>query len=306
MASRYSDETNNELYRVVKSFNQRVRRHESKGEKHLPELISVAQLKASFRTEKDLKNELSQYKSLLNNKQAFERHKAVEGSITNWEFDYIVKNLKSTEQHINREIIKEMERIKTQKERKNIIKDRLRTLQHEREIIKRDLTKLTAGELKVVSGTIERFKHFNLRIQAGRKFFERNLDYLLAAKGVSLKNRKKIYDKLDTMTNEEFDEFYKKHDVVSEVMIKIPSLPSAKDEKKVAEEAVAQKETTDLLDDFERSLDENIAGVKEDVKQFNKDYKPTGTNEPTGTITTTTGKKLTYEEFFKLFDKTEF
>lgn len=298
--NRYSDETNRELYRVVKSFNQRVRRHERKGEKRLPSLISVSQLKASFVNENDLKKELSQYKSLLNNKQAFSRFKATEGSITNWEFDYIVKNLKSTEQHINREIIKEMERINNQKERKNVIRDRLRTLQHERKVVKRNLNNLTASELKVVSGTIDRFKHFNLRIQAGRKFFTRNLDYLLAAKGMSLEDRKKIYDKLDQMSNEEFDEFYKKHDVVSEVMIKIPSLPSTMDEKKKAEEAIAQKDTSNLLEEFEKSLDQNIEQVKEDVAQFNENYKPNGT------ITTTTGKKLTQEEFFKLFDKTEF
>lgn len=300
MPSRYSDETNKELYRVVKSFNQRVRRHEKKGEKNLPDLISVSRLKSSFRTERDMKKELSQYKNLLNNKQAFARYKTQEGSITNWEFDYIVKNLQSTEQHINREIIKEMERLSKQKERKNVIRDRLRTLQHEREVVKRDLTKLTASELKVVSGTIDRFKHFNLRIQAGRKYFERNLDYLLGAKGVSLIDRQKIYAKLDTMTNEEFDEFYKKHDVVSEVMIKIPSLPSSADEKKTAQEAVQQKETKDMLDDFERDLDVNIKQVREDVKKFNTEYKKDNT------ITTTTGKKLTQEEFFKLFDKTEF
>lgn len=300
MPSRYSDETNKELYRVVKSFNQRVRRHEKKGEKNLPDLISVSRLKSSFRTERDMKKELSQYKHLLNNKQAFARYKAQEGSITNWEFDYIVKNLQSTEQHINREIIKEMKRLSTQKERKNVIRDRLRTLQHEREVVNRDLTKLTASELKVVSGTIDRFKHFNLRIQAGRKYFERNLDYLLGAKGVSLIDRQKIYAKLDTMTNEEFDEFYKKHDVVSEVMIKIPSLPSSADEKKTAQEAVQQKETKDMLDDFEKDLDENIKQVRKDVKKFNTDYKKDNT------ITTTTGKKLTQEEFFKLFDKTEF
>lgn len=300
MASRYSDETNNELYRVVKSFNQRVRRHERKGEKHLPDLISVSQFKASFTTEKDLKKELAQYKSLLNNKRAFDRYRAKEGSITNWEFDYIVNNQKATELHINREIIKEMERLNTQKGRKNVIKDRLRTLQHEREIITRELTQLTASELKVVSGTIDRFKHFNLRIQAGRKYFMRNLDYLLGAKGMKLSDRKKIYAKLDVMTNDEFDEFYKKHDVVSEVMVKIPSLPRAGDEKKAAEKALEDNNTKVLLDEFEKSLDDNIKKIKEDVSEFNANY------DTSNTITTTTGKKLTQKEFFELFDKTEF
>lgn len=299
MASRYSDETNNELYRVVKSFNQRVRRHEKKGETNLPDLISVSKLKGSFRTEKDMKKELQQYKRLLNNKQAFARYKATEGSITNWEFDYIVKNLKATEQRINREIIKEMERYKDQKERKYIITDRLRTLQHEREIINRDLTKLTASELKVVSGTIDRFKSFNLRIQAGRKYFMRNLDYLLGAKGLSLKNRQKIYNKLDKLSNDEFDEFYKRNDVVSEIMITIPSLSSSADEKKKAEESIAQKETTDLLDEFEASLDQNIKDAKENVTNY-KDFKPTGT------ITTSKGEEITPEEFFEIFDKTKF
>ena len=71
MASRYSDQTNKELYRVVKSFNQRVRRHETKGEKHLPTLISVSQLKASFTTEKDLKK---QEESIENIKKTVEEY----------------------------------------------------------------------------------------------------------------------------------------------------------------------------------------------------------------------------------------
>ena len=83
-------------------------------------------------------------------------------------------------------------------------------------------------------------------------------------------------------------------------MIKIPSLSSSADEKKTAQEAVQQKETKDMLDDFERDLDANIKQVREDVKKFNTEYKKDNT------ITTTTGKKLTQEEFFKLFDKTEF
>ena len=293
MPSRYSDDTNKELYRVVKSFNQRVRRHERRGEKRLPDLISVSGLKASFRTEKDLKNEIAQYKTLLNNKQAFSRYKTTEGSITNWEFDYIVKNQRSTEQHITREIIKELERYKAQPERRKIIIDRLRTLKHEREIIRRDLTKLTAAELKTVSGTVDRLKHTDLRIQAGRRYFMRNLDYLLGAKGVSLKKRKRIYEKLDSMTNEEFDEFYKNHDVVSEVMITIPSLGSPADERKAAKEAVSQPHTSDMLEEFENSLDDNINETKRYVSTFEQNYKPRGT------ITTTKGEKLTYEDYLE-------
>ena len=59
MARRFSPEFNQEARRIVKGFNQRVRRAEARGMKNLPQLTSMYELKARFTTEKDLKKELS-------------------------------------------------------------------------------------------------------------------------------------------------------------------------------------------------------------------------------------------------------
>ena len=291
--AKFDADFNADIRRTIKNFNQKIRRAERRGEKGLPELRSVREFKAQFATKNDAKRELSQLKTLLNNKEALERHRTKDGTISNWEFDYIVDNLRATDKWLNREIEKARERYKDYPDHLYAIREDINRLMDEKQIINRDLAQLTARELKTVSATIDNYKRRNIKISAGREYFMRNLDTLLQAKGLPKSQRNKMYAKIDKLTNDQFLEFYKRHDIVSDIMIMIPSDPAndnnTKERKKIAKEVVSDDISSEALDEFANSLDDYIEETKTTVDHTGQ------------VITNNKGEKISYEEFLKLF-----
>lgn len=266
-----SADLNRDLRRTVKSFNQKVRRAEARGQKGLPQLRSVRELKAQFTTESDLKREVGMLRTFLNNKEALQRRKTADGTISNWEFDYIANNLKSTKAWVDRQIDKTSKRLEKYPEHLYSIRGDLEKLEAEKEIINRNLNKLTARELRTVGTVVNRMKRENLRTRAGREYFMDNLNLLLRAKGTKKEQRLKISEKLNRLTNEQFLELYRTHDIVTEVMTKIPSPPFKPEEYDKYDRAkhvlTTDDEIIELLDNFEKDIDEYIKEVTEEVTQ---------------------------------------
>lgn len=256
-------EFNREIRRVVKSFNQKIRRAEARGVKGLPEIRSVRELKAQFATENDLKREVDSLKTLLNNKEALQRRTLKEGTVSNWQYEYLARNLQATKRFVDRELEKAEERLKEYPKYLYSIRADIETLEHKKDILNRDLSKLTADELRTTSAIVRQYKRSNLRIRAGRERFMNNLDQLLAPRGVSVKDRKAIYEKLDSLTNEQFEEFYRRHDIVSDVMIMIPSPTSEANEKQAKETFDSEDDEADAIaQEFLENIDQYIEEVK--------------------------------------------
>lgn len=270
-----NDEENQRLRRVVKSANQKIRRAAKRGEKDLPNLFSVRQLKAQFTTKTDLKREVKEISRIINNKEALQRRATKEGTISNWRFDYIKRNQVATLKWINREIEKQKLILKDYPEHFYAIREKLNKLQDERDIIRINLDNLSADKLRTVGTVVDRFKRQNLRTLAGRTYFMKNLDSLLAARTVPKKERDKIMRKLENLTNDEFEEMYNRHDIISDIMTYIDS-PSGgeglsdKERFKQAEEALKEQRAKDELDLFHENFDDYVKEAKDVVKQNNK------------------------------------
>lgn len=257
--AKYSPEFNKELRRTVKSFNQKIRRAEARGVKGLPEIRSVRELKAQFAVENDLKREMESLKTLLNNKEALQRRRLKEGTVSNWQYDYIVRNLEETKRKVDRELERTKERQKDVPEYLFASRADLATLEARKESLSRDIDTLTADELRTVGAIVRRYKRTNIRVSNGRKYFMETLDQILAFKDVDIKERREIARKLNELTNEEFHEFYKRHDVVTDVFVKIPS---PKKEQEFQDDA----ETKAIVKEFTEDLDKNIKDVQEALK----------------------------------------
>ena len=284
--AKFDADFNNDIRRTIKSFNQKVRRAEKRGEKGLPELRSVREFKAQFTTKNDAKKELSYLKTMLNNKQALGRKRTAEGTISNWEYEYIVKNLQATKKWVSRELEKARIRVKDYPDHLYAIRADVLKLEAEKAYLERDLAKLTSRELQTVQAIERRMKRSDLRNIAGRKHFMESLDGLLTAKGMKKSERNKIYQKLNSMTNEEFLEFYKSNDVVGTIMGYY--IPADKEgEVKLLEDLSKDEEVQEIINDFGTNLDEKIIEAKDSVKKINN------------LVEAGTGKVYSKEEYMK-------
>lgn len=285
MARKFSDELNADIRRTMRSAIQKVRRAEKRGEKGLPTLPTVREFKAMYATEEDAKRNLRQYRAMLNNKEALQRYRTKEGTITNWEFGFIVQNLQETKRKVERELMKEQARVKDYPDHLYAIKSNVLRLEAERDYLNRDLDQLTARELKTVSATIQRVQRSDLRTIAGRKHFMKMLDTILTAQTFSSKQRQNIYQKINNLTNEEFAELYKNNDMVRTIMERY--VPEDEGKINIYEEVTQDVENEELAKQFSNNLDEAISNAKESVKQINK------------LVEAGTGKVYTKEEYMK-------
>lgn len=264
MAKKFDADFNAEIVRTVKSFNQKIKRAEARGEKGLPDLRSVRELKAQFTTKQDMKKELAHLSRMLNNKEALKRIRTKEGTISNWEYDYIVDNLRATKKWVNRELEKARYRVKDYPEHLYAIREDVVKLEAERDYLDRDIRTLSARELRTVGAIEARMKRANLKTITGRKHFMNTLDTLLTARGMKLKDRQKIYDKLNMLSNEQYLELYKRHDIVGTIMGRYVPKDQI-DVYNIGED----EEVGELLNEFDENLDEYILEAKDNVKKTN-------------------------------------
>lgn len=275
--ARFDNEFNAEIRKTINSFNQKIRRAEKRGEKGLPSYRSVREFKAQFSTKADAKKELAQLKTMLNNKEALQRRRTADGTISNWEFDYIVKNLRATDKWIKREIAKEQLKLRDYPEYLFATREKINRLKDEEEHIKRNMNTLTRDELKTVESVINKYKRKDLKTIAGREYFMKNLDALLHAQGYSLKQRQQIQKDFAELTNEEFEELYRRHDVITDIMLIVDSPMGGeglteKDRFERAEQALKDEELKNNVGLLTENYKNYINEAKQTVETVNKLY----------------------------------
>lgn len=216
MARRFSPEFNAQARRIVKSFNQRVKRAEARGRKNLPSTVSLRDLKAKFTTEKDLKKQLGYLREMNEDKEALNRHFLGEGAITNWEFNYLRDNLQDVKTFYDMQIKLAEQRFKNDpsdyglKQQVNLMKDR-------REYLNRNLNELSYSELKTFR------KYLNQYQNTARKdvnYFDKYLkalDGLMNQSGVDTETIKELKNKINSLPPAVFIELYRNHDVIDEL-----------------------------------------------------------------------------------------
>ena len=216
MARRFSPEFNQEARRIVKGFNQRVRRAEARGMKNLPQLTSMRELKARFSTEKDLKRELGWLKQMTSNKEALGRHFLGEGSITNWEFNYIKENLQGTKRFYDKQLELARQRYKDNPFDYGI-KQQVLDLEERRDYLNRNLSKLSYSELRTFRKYITAYKDADRKDENYYESILGALDDTLAQAGIDEAVVGEIRDKIANMDKDVFLEVYRTHDIIGDL-----------------------------------------------------------------------------------------
>ena len=274
MARRFSPEFNQEARRIVKGFNQRVRRAEARGMKNLPQLTSMRELKARFSTEKDLKRELGWLKQMTSNKEALGRHFLGEGSITNWEFNYIKENLQGTKRFYDKQLELARQRYKDNPFDYGI-KQQVLDLEERRDYLNRNLSKLSYSELRTFRKYITAYKDANRKDQNYYDSILGALDDVLAQSGIDESVVGEIRDKIANMDKDVFLEMYRTHDIIGDLFdIAYQMLEKVGRSRR-------QQRVEDKLSPENRAIYEQQE--KERLKKF-RDIKPSEVNNMAGKI----------------------
>lgn len=270
MAKRFSPEFNQEARKIVKSFNQRVRRAEARGMRNLPETTSMRELKARFTTEKDLKKELSYLRAMNTDKEALKRHFLGEGAITNWEFNYLKDNLKEVKTFTDVQI--KMARARLADSPYDYgLKQELFNLEQRREYLDRDLNKLTYSELKTFRKYTQQYKDAARRDQNYFSSYLKTLDQLMRQSDLPKEVVSAFKNKINKLPPKVFIEMYRRHDIIDdlfEILYEyLESLGKAKQhvENKLTPEERAGLEATERMFEEKFGTDEDDVNRRQDV-----------------------------------------
>lgn len=216
MARRFSPEFNQEARKIVKSFNQRVRRAEARGMKNLPQTTSMRELKARFTTDKDLKKELSYLRRMNTDKEALKRHFLGEGAITNWEFNYLKDNLKQVKTFTDVQLKMARARLADSPYDYGLRQEVL-NLEQRREYLNRDLNKLTYSELKTFRKYTEQYKDAARRDINYFDKYLKTLDQIMKQSDIPDSIVAEFKNKINKMPPKVFIEMYRRHDIIGDL-----------------------------------------------------------------------------------------
>lgn len=226
--SRYTPEFNAYARRVVKSFNQRVMRAEKRGLKNLPNLRSVRELKAMFTTEADLKKELASLRAFNENRNALDQKLLGEDTrLTNWEFNYIRDNLDELKEYYDREIQKAHNRYKNEPF-DMAIRDDVLNLEQRRQYLNRNLLELSKSELATFRKYLSQYKGRNRTDVNFYDYYFDAFDFLARVSGVEKRKINYVKDRINSLTPEQFYDFYKQHSEMKNILDYVPSPERAK------------------------------------------------------------------------------
>ena len=223
---KYSKKFNDEIYRTVKSFNQRVDRAEKRGLKFLPDRQSVADLKARYSTASDMKKELGLLRQMNLNRKSLDTVTTTGGAkLTKWEFNYIRKNLEDVKKFYDT-MLKVSRNRYSNYPYNTALKSEVLNLEARRAYLNRDLNDLTRSELMTFRRYMDRFKQADRRTD---NYYDKYLRALGEVGKYNEKNRetvKAIRKKINRLSPAVFEEIYKNHDIISDLFDSIISPPT--------------------------------------------------------------------------------
>ena len=221
--SRYTPEFNAYARRIVKSFNQRVLRAQKRGMKNLPSIRKLRELKAMFTTEEDLKKELASLRSFNESRDALDQKLlGQDARLTNWEFNYIRDNLDDLKAYFDREI--EIARKRYAADSFDMaLRDDVLNLEQRRLYLNRNLQELSKSELLTFRKYLQQYKNRNRTDLNFYNYYFDSFDFLARVSGVEKSKINHIKDSINSLTPDQFYDFYKQHNEMKNILDYVPS-----------------------------------------------------------------------------------
>lgn len=277
--AKFTKDFNKEIYRTVKSFNQRIKRAEARGLTNLPERQSVAELKARYSTVKDLKKELGLLRRLNRNQDALHIVTTKGGArLTKWEYDYMKKNLEPLKKFYDVMLKVGKNRFKNYPYN-TALKEDVLNLERRRDYLNRNLTALTRSELLTFRRYLSKYKQYDKRTNNYYDLYLKDLDGVIRNSGFP-KVAKDVKKKLSNISPQVFAEVVKNHDFMHDIftIINSPQNGAEQDNTTYSEDVEKKlKLTNRFLDGWikeaENNLENmNLEGLTDEEKEIYNHY----------------------------------
>lgn len=210
MAIRFTPEYNRNLYKIVKNYNQKVKRANEEGKiprALLPQEVSIRQLKRNYTSREELDRELENLKLF---KRKSIRHSAGE-PITGYEmqvlrttqqkakefYEHQYKVFKPVARPYDPEDISKLEMFKT-----NI------------ELLNKDIDKVAEDDLKAMERAVHNYRHSFNKQGAGYRAFLEEIEWVMNTVGVPKAEKEAFFKKIKKLTPQQFYDIYVSQDLV--------------------------------------------------------------------------------------------
>lgn len=215
MAIRYDANYNAKINRVVKNFNQKRNRAIKRGFKNVPAPIKVSDLKARYTTRSEMNKQLTQLSRFAKGRNDVLRKIENEGGATaiQWEFDYLKSNVKAAKEFFKKEyqlISSKVGDYPGERMHLDNIAKKLSTLDL-------DLAYMNQSQFNSYRSAIYEYINKPKNYGAAYRGFLSEVENVMTLVGIPEESKKLFFDKISTLTPEQFNKLYQTSDLISRV-----------------------------------------------------------------------------------------
>lgn len=262
MAIRFTPEFNKEIRRVVHNFNQKRNRAIKRGYTHLPEPLTVSELKNRYESKTLLKRDLKLLSEFNTGKD--EALKTVETSggakAIKWEYDYLKKNLQYAKRFYDREI-RDASALDTPMAVAKA--EYLNNLKAKREYLEMELAELNQSQFNTYKATINEYLEANQRYKSGYRSWMNEIETIMRQLGYDNKTINKFFEGFDRLTPRQFLTMYRQNAIVSRIYELY--IPTKEGEFRLS---TTEDDAKDLISTFMIEKEEMINKAIESDKQI--------------------------------------
>lgn len=214
MAIRYDANYNREISKVVKNFNNKRNRAIKRGLKNVPAPIKVSDLKARYTSRKELNRQLELISSFSASKSALKKVENQGGATAiDWEFQYLKSNAKAAKEFFAREYALILPKYNDFPGERM----RLDNLRAKMSILDLDVAYMDQSQFNAYRSTIKEYINKPSNYAAGYRGFLSQVEIIMKYLGVPDTSINTFFDKMKTLTPEQFHKMYEESSLVSRI-----------------------------------------------------------------------------------------
>lgn len=289
MAIRFTKDIEAQVIRDVKLFNAKRSKAIKQGYKHVPPVLTVAELKSRYDTKGQLMGELEHIRSFSVSKDAMKEVELSGGAkAIQWEIDDLKRNLQYAKDWLGREF----STVRGLMYKMPGERTRLSNVIAKRAILEQDIEMLDQRSFDTYKGVIDDFYNAGVKRDAGYRGFLSEVELVMRRIGVDEKTIDEFFDTINTLTPNQFMLLYENEELIKKVY-SLADSPTFGGFKLNTDEKDA-KETIDTLLEYKDELVKKGKRLEEEQNLEEVDMKLAEQEKPQYMSNEEWGKVLTF------------